>query len=313
MTKGKLNILLVTQYFFPEPAFTCNFFVNDLISKGHSVEVITALPNYPHGKFYVGYKNGLPRKESIFDAMVHRVLTFPRGENNITLAINYLVFAIFASIKALTGTFKRPDIILLEQRSPIFMALAAIALKNRFSVPLVYWVQDVWPESVIYTLKIRNKLICKFLTSSSSFLYKKADFLFVQNAAMINMIKRFGISSELIDILPNTVTSDYHPINPEKEFKYAHLFPLTGFKIMFAGNIGKAQGFDTVLKAALKLSKIGMEVHWIIAGDGSDLKRLKFEVSRLELEHLIHFIGSHPQEEMSLYFAHADAMLVVKK
>tara|TARA_B100000212_G_scaffold342512_1_gene330122 strand:- start:1357 stop:2607 length:1251 start_codon:yes stop_codon:yes gene_type:complete len=313
MIKEKLNILLVTQYFHPEPFFANTFLVKALISKGHSVEVLTSLPNYPNGKFYVGYKNGLPRKETIFDAVVHRVLTFPRGENNISLAINYLVFAIFASIKALTGSFKRPDIIFLTQFSPIYMALAAIALKKRFSVPLVYWVQDIWPESVISTLNIRNKLICKFLTSSSSILYKKADFLLVQNAAMINMIERFGIASELIDILPNTVSSDYRPINPKKEFKYAHLFPLTGFKIMFAGNIGKAQGFDTLLKAALKLSKIGIEVHWIIAGNGSDLKRLKFEVSRLELKHLFHFIGSHPQEEMSFYFAHADAMLVMLK
>ena len=54
-----MNILLVTNHFHPEK-FCCNDLAFDLARWGYKVSVLTAIPDYPKGKFHKGY--GIFRK-----------------------------------------------------------------------------------------------------------------------------------------------------------------------------------------------------------------------------------------------------------
>ena len=78
--------------------------------------------------------------------------------------------------------------------------------------------------------------------------------------------------------------------------------------LMFAGNIGKAQSIDTVIRAA-SLTKDIENLRWHIVGDGSELENCKRLATELETENVI-FHGRKPLEEMPKYYAMADAMLV---
>jgi glycosyltransferase involved in cell wall biosynthesis len=78
---------------------------------------------------------------------------------------------------------------------------------------------------------------------------------------------------------------------------------------MFAGNIGKAQDFETILQAAERL-KGYRDIHWVVLGDGRMFEWVQEQVSRRRLTDTVHLLGRHPVEKMPQYFALADVMLV---
>ena len=78
---------------------------------------------------------------------------------------------------------------------------------------------------------------------------------------------------------------------------------------MFAGNIGEAQDFGNIVKAA-NLTKDCVDIKWIIVGDGRARESAEKEVERLGLKETVRFMGRHPAMEMPKFFAQADVMLV---
>lgn len=306
-----MKILFVSQYFHPEP-FSNTDIARALLQRGHELEVLTAVPNYPGGEFYEGYASGKPAEEMFETAKVHRVRTVSRGKSKKQLIANFLTFAWFGSLRALFGSFRKPDVVFLSQLSPILMAFPAIIFAKRFKVPLVFWVQDIWPESATYTLGLRSPAIVKPITWLSGWIYRQADTVLVQSAAFPSKIKRFGVSEERISVFPNTASKTYLPVDPKQAVEEEKLVPNTGFKIMFAGNIGESQDFDTIIDTA-KILTHQRKIQWVIIGSGRDEQRVKSRIAAEDLTNQFTFLGRHPEQRMPLFFSHADAMIVSLK
>jgi glycosyltransferase involved in cell wall biosynthesis len=83
----------------------------------------------------------------------------------------------------------------------------------------------------------------------------------------------------------------------------------SGFRVVFGGNIGKAQSFETILDAA-ELLKDRQDIHWIILGDGRMFSWVHDEVRKRGLDNTVHLLGRFPAEVMPRYFALADVLLV---
>ena len=92
-----MNILIVSQYFWPE-----NFRVNDLsselVNRGHAVTVLTGVPNYPDGKVFREFKECPENYLSYSGVDVIRIPLVARGKGGLRLIANYLSFAFMASI-----------------------------------------------------------------------------------------------------------------------------------------------------------------------------------------------------------------------
>ena len=82
----------------------------------------------------------------------------------------------------------------------------------------------------------------------------------------------------------------------------------TGFRVMYAGNIGAAQDFATILGAA-ELLKGERDIQWIILGEGRMRAWVADEIRRRGLQSNFHLLGQRPAERMPRYFAHADVLL----
>ena len=144
-----MNILIVSQYFFPEN-FRINDFALEFKSRGHDVSVLTGIPNYPDGKFYTGYGVFKKNRETYEGMEIFRSPLIPRGSgSSIKLALNYISFifgSIFTSLFLLNKKF---DIIFVFEPSPITVCLPAIFIKKIKKTPICFWILDLWPESVV--------------------------------------------------------------------------------------------------------------------------------------------------------------------
>ena len=306
-----MKIAFVSQYYFPEP-FSNSAIAHALIKMGHEVEVLTGVPNYPGGVFYEGYSNQEKRFETHDGIDIHRVYSHPRGRSALSLIINYLIFMIAGSIGARFLKLKTPDIVLCSQLSPVLSCIPALVLARRFKVPVVFWVQDIWPESATFTLGIKSPLLVKPLTWVSGWIYRRADLLLVQSEAFPPMLTRFGVPGDIIRVFPNTAPEGFQPISPSEAPTQGDLIPKDGFRLMFAGNIGESQDFDTIIETA-RMLRDKTTIHWIVLGSGRDMARVQSLICEAGLEDVFYFLGRHPEADMPKFFAHADAMLVSLK
>lgn len=302
-----MRILIVTQYFWPE-----NFRINDLAqglcALGHDVTVLTGKPNYPSGRFFDGYGFWSRARETYHGIAVIRVPLVPRGSGGpVRLVINFLSFAFFASILGplrCRGVF---DMVFVYEPSPVTVGLPGLVMKVVKRAPMLFWVQDLWPESLSATGAITSPWILNRVTSLVSFIYKGCDRVLVQSRAFIERVRSLGASSERILYYPNSAEELYRPVPRTDDGAFQSL--PKGFRVVFAGNIGAAQSFDTILSAADTL-RLYRDIHWVILGDGRQFNWVKEEVARRGLSETVHLLGRHPVESMPYWFAHADAMLV---
>jgi glycosyltransferase involved in cell wall biosynthesis len=303
-----VKVLIVTQYFWPE-----NFRINDLAEglrdRGHQVTVLTGKPNYPSGKFYSGYGFLKRNKDSYKDITVIRVPVIPRGPGTaFRLALNYFSFAGFASLLAPLRWREKVDAIFVFEPSPITVGLPALVMKKIHRAPVFFWVQDLWPESLSATNMVRSAWILRQVKRLVRHIYAGCDRILVQSRAFIEPIQRLGVDAQKIQYFPNSAEELYKPVSPSPGTVECAALP-EGFRVMFAGNIGAAQDFETILAAAEKVKSYA-DIHWVVLGDGRMAGWVKSEVSRRGLDGTVHLLGHHPIEAMPRFFALADVMLV---
>lgn len=303
-----LRILLVTQYFWPEN-FQINHLVRALRDRGHGVEVLTGKPNYPSGRFFEGY-SAFGRPHETFEGIpVRRVPLIPRGNGgSLRLAMNYLSFALSATLTGIAKIRGEFDCIFVYAPSPITACLPALAIGRKTGVPVVLWVQDLWPESVAAASNVKSlRHTMPLLNWLVGRIYHGCARILIQSRAFRPSIESFAIRPERISYLPQSVDALFKQVPPCEEVPTALLDP--GFKIVFAGNIGQAQDFETLVEAADRLRN--MPARWIILGDGRRREWLSGEIRRRKLETQVTLPGSFPEKAMPGFFAHADALLVM--
>jgi glycosyltransferase involved in cell wall biosynthesis len=305
-----MRILVVTQYFWPEN-FKINDFVLGMTELGHSITVLTGKPNYPAGHYYEGFNFFNKRTDNFNGIKVYRAPLFSRGKaGSLRLMLNYFSFAFFASFTALFRIKDKFDVIFVFEPSPITVGIPAIVLKKKLSVPIFFWVLDLWPDSVEIAGKIKNRRILKILTKLVLFIYKNSDKVFISSRSFLEPIQKKNIDPAKIVYFPNWPEEIY--LSEKRNInKYSNMMP-SGFKIMFAGNIGDSQDFESIVKAAVLL-RGNKNIHWIILGDGRRKQWLEEEIRNCNLTSNFHLLGNYPTIEMPDFFCHCDIMLVTLK
>ncbi|MEQ1661166.1 MAG: glycosyltransferase family 4 protein [Thiobacillus sp.] len=304
-----MRLLVVSQYFWPEN-FRINDLVADMVGRGHEVTVLTGQPNYPSGRFFPGYGWAWPHTESYQGARVVRVPLVPRGgAGAIRLALNYLSFAVFGALGTWLRLRGKFDAIFVFEVSPITVGIPAIVASRRFKAPILFWVLDLWPESLTAAGGVRSHGVLRAVDRLVKWIYRNCARVLVQSRAFVPEIARHGVPDSNILYFPSWGESLFQPLQQAD----SNLLPLLpeGFKVLFAGNIGEAQDLPAVLKAA-ELLRDRTNIHWLIVGEGRMAAWAKEEALRRGLSR-VHFLGRHPLESMPHFYAAADALLLPLK
>jgi glycosyltransferase involved in cell wall biosynthesis len=304
-----MKILVIAQYFWPE-GFRINELTSNLVKRGHEVTVLTGIPNYPEGHYFKGYGISGPLTENYEGARVVRAPLVSRGNSRgARLALNYLSFAMSACLVGFLRCRDKYDVIFVYEPSPITVGLPAVFLRALRKIPVVFWVQDLWPESLVATGAVRSPRILSWVGRMVKFIYDRCDRILVQSRAFRPEIEKFGVDPARIEYFPNSAEAFFQ----SHSLQAATLPALpAGFRVMFAGNIGAAQDFGTILAAAEKL-KGDPQIQWVILGDGRMRGWVEGEIKKRGLSQCFHLLGRFPVEAMPQFFAQADAMLVTLK
>lgn len=305
-----MRILVVSQYFWPEN-FRINDLVTELCARGNEVTILTGHPNYPSGKVFPDFRNSPESFVQFGAAAVVRVPLIPRGSGALGLLLNYLSFALNAS---LLGAWRLRglnfDVIFVFEPSPITVGLPAVLLRRLKRAPLAFWVLDLWPETLEAVGAVRSPTVLRWVGRLVSFIYNRCDLILAQSRSFIPQIRKYCTADTRVEYFPSWSDSvfDFSAVQPAVEVPDGKDF----FSVVFAGNVGDAQDFPAILSAA-ELLKSQKKIRWLVVGDGRMTEWVRAEIERRGLSDCFLLLGRFSVDRMPSFYKHADALLVSLK
>lgn len=294
----KKKCLLISQHFFPE-----EFIINDIVKSSKKIKyrILTAYPNYPNILSHLDYyKKFLKRKKKFNKSAISRVFVFPRQFNFfLEILLNYLSFIIFGILRLFFIKKNSYDFIFVYATSPLYQAIIGVVGKKLFKKKLVIWVQDLWPESLIYTGYIKNKKIIKVLNYLTNFIYESSDIILAQSQELKKKIQ-IRTKSKVV-YLPNP-TKDF--------FKKKKKFNDKSINLGYAGNFGKVQNLERIINIANKIQEKKIEnINFHLIGDGSERKRLIKYAEKKNLKNIF-FYNRLPMHKIKSFYEKMDILLI---
>ena len=297
------KILIVTENFYPEE-FKINEIAIEWQKKGYEVAILTQEPTYPFGKVYDGYKNRWYFEDSYHGMKVYRVKAVTGyRESLFKKLLKYFTFMFLGSFVAIK-IGKKYDYVFGFNVGPLTAMVPAVLLQKFYNKPVLLWVLDVWPDTVYaYGFK-KRRILVKMLDAFVRFVYKYTSSIAVSGEGFIKRVKPYVNNNKIIKYLPNwadDLDETLAPISLSNDEK---------IHFTFAGNIGKVQNLDNVLKAFSMLPKEYLDKAQLnIIGDGSFLEVLKQQVNENHYKNIV-FWGRKPRNEMNKYFQASDFLIV---
>lgn len=301
-----LKILMITQWFDPEPTFKGRLFAEELKRQGHDVRVLTGFPNYPGGKVYDGYRIKLFQREVVGGIPILRVPLYPSHDGSgLRRALNYLSFAVTASVGVILT--KRPDVAYVYH-PPATVGLPAMVLKLIKGVPYVYDVQDLWPDTLAATGMLRRRSVLAVVGKVMKGVYRGASSIVVLSQGFREALVSRSVPEERIQVIPNWADEKQINVSQPTVSRVRELGFDGKFTITFAGNMGKGQSLETVLAAA-EIMREHTEIRFLLVGGGIESESLKREAFEKKLDNVV-FLPRRPISEIGEILTLSDALLV---
>jgi glycosyltransferase involved in cell wall biosynthesis len=300
-----VRLLILSQYFWPEN-FRINEFAAELVRRGHEVCVLTGVPNYPQGVVYPEYRADPGAYQNLEGVDVVRVPVWPRGNGALSLMANYASFTLAASTIGAWKLRKRPfDVVLVNQITPATVGLAGVVLRWLKRVPMLLWVQDLWPDSLRAVGAVRSPAILSFIEQVLCRIYKCADHILAQSRALVPRLRACAGDGVPVSYLPNWA----QPGSEDRKHGSDRAEGDDAFNIFYLGNLGDAQDLPAVLDAIARSASC-RKLHWYFVGDGRRADWLREQLVERKLGQCATTLGSFPPDELSRLLVNADALLV---
>lgn len=303
-----MRILFIIQWFEPEPTLRGLPFAKELVKLGHKVQVLTGFPNYPEGKLYEGYRIKLLQREIMDGIPVVRVPLYPSHDrSSIGRIANYVSFALSAAIIG-PWAINHADVAYVYHPPPTtYFPACVIRLLRR--IPLVYDIQDFWPDTLAASGMFRSKFGLWLVDRYCRLFYRAASKIVVLSPGFKEKLCKIGVPRDKIEVIYNWCDdSNIYPV--EREPALADKLGLAGrFNIMFAGNMGRVQALDAVLDAANIVQPKYPHVQFVFIGGGVEADNLKQRAKELHLNNVL-FLERRPMSEIGAILSLADVLLV---
>lgn len=304
-----MRVLILHMRFHPDLTGTgplVTDLATDLAALGNDITVVTSMPHYGRKDIPSKYRGCLLHRNNFHKVKVWRTFVYvPPNSSGFHRGINYLSYT-FMSVVAgvLAGRY---DVILCIN-PPITVGLAGFIVRLARRAPIVFNVQDIWPDCLMIIGQVRNSLLIRTFQYLEKFIYRVSSRITVLSEGMKQNLMSKGVKKNKVVVIPNWTDVDHiRPALKENNFRSAH--DLSGrFVVMFAGNLGYNSVLDTVLDAA-ELLKHDSSIIFVVVGEGNAKAGL---VERAELMGLtnVRFLPTQPKETLPEMLGAADVSLV---
>jgi glycosyltransferase involved in cell wall biosynthesis len=300
-----VRILIVTQWFDPEPTSRGLLFARALRHRGNDVHVVTGFPNYPDGVLYPGYRLKAWQRERVDGVNVLRVPLYPSHDRTgWRRALNYASFAAATALLA-PLLVRRPDVVYVYH-PPLTTAVAGAAISALMRAPFVLDIQDLWPDTLTATGMVHDRRLLDLVDWLCGWVYRRAGRVVVQSEGFALALRARGVPPAKLGVIYNW--ADEAALAEDTGTGRSPLDPVC-FNVVFAGTMGKAQGLDTILEAAERLLESAPTVRMVLVGGGVERDDLERMAGTRGLRNVA-FLPRMAMDEVGTVLRAADVLLV---
>ena len=305
-----MKFLFLTQYFAPETGaapIRLAAIIRQLRRLGHDVEVVTAMPNYPVGRIFDGYRGKFYTCETWEGVRVHRVWLYAAVGKGWRRYLNYLTFTLLSFFGLIRAG--KADCLFVES-PPLSLSVPGFVYSRLRNVPFIFYVADLWPDAVRDNLDLnRAGVVLKFARALELWSYRKADYICAVTEGILSELQGKGVPQSKLLFLPNGVDLDqFAPMPPDDGLR--HELRLQNKEIvLYAGTHGYAHGMERILEAARVLQKRRPQCHFVFVGDGSAKPAMIRQAKELGIDN-VSFLDPVPPEQVRRLFSIASCGIV---
>jgi colanic acid biosynthesis glycosyl transferase WcaI len=307
------HVVILSLVFPPDNVSTAHIMAgiaSDLQRGGHQVRVVTTTPHY-HRDARAEKKQPLrPARVPLFfrsvcDGVPVLHVQMPLKEkSNLRRAVSWLKFHILSTAAILVSR-EQTDVILCPS-PPLTIGISAWVIGLFRGSRFIYNVQEIYPDIAINLGVLKSKWLIRGARRIEQFVYRKAAAVSVIAPRMQQRLTDRGVPSCKLHMIPNFVDlSELEPSPKDNPFSREHGVT-EKFVVNYSGNIGPAQGVETLLEAATIL-KEDPRIHFVITGDGTLADHFRESVRG---QRNVTMLGFRPFSEMSFIYGAADAAVV---
>ncbi|QLY79107.1 glycosyltransferase family 4 protein [Clostridium intestinale] len=308
-----MNITFLTSYYHPEITPATHLFLdltNDLANRGCKVTVITPIPTRGVDKKITEYyRTNTYEEQNDRNIIIHRIpISGSEKKGFISRVIRYLKITWVLYRKARSVN---TDVFLIPSTPPT-LGLVAAMLKNK--APVVYNLQDVFPDSLINAGVNKKNPIIFIGRIFEKLVYKKVDRILTITKDFKQLLVNRGVNENKIDLVYNWIdTSSVFPIDKDNN-KLLKKYNLdkNNFYITYCGNIGLSQNLEMICDAAKTLEKTYLDIKFIIIGDGAHKEELNKYIEINNIENVL-IIPFQPYSDIAHVFSLGDIGVVSSK
>lgn len=311
-----MRLCIFTNHFFPEE-FKVNDIAFDLAKRGHKIVVVTAIPDYPKKRMFRNQYSLFKKRTEIIDGVtIIRLPIIPRYNGSaVFLLLNYISYFFTSYIFTYFHSFfHRYDGIFVHETSPFFIGLAAVHLKRRQNIPLIFWTLDLWPESLSAAGKIKNTFLLSPFEKMVKYVYNSCDKILIGSQGFEQSICAKGSYKEKCVYFPNwaeDTESVSRTLMDTSIYPFSH-FSKNDFVFLFAGNLGVAQNLSFILNAASQVRHL-KQIRFVFIGDGRCRNDILEFIQKNNLVETVFAPGRFPLAMMPLLMQRANVLMVSLK
>lgn len=280
-----LKILAVHRYYWPDtPPYAAMLrrIVKRWVDDGHDVDVLSSQPSYKSALD----NRRMPKRDRLDGSRVIRLSLPNEAGRPLIRLLNTLRLCCAIIFQAVI--LRRYDVIMISTAPPVLGGVAASLVARLTGARFIYHCMDLHPEIGRVSGEFRQPLIYKALSMLDAWSCRRAAPVIVLSEDMQDTLRaRKGGASWDIRVLNNfSLPSDGEDNNTELPFH----FDSGRFTLLFAGNIGRFQGLDILIKAMVQI-RVRSDIELVLMGEGTERKRLETLVERNGAR--VRFVGHH--------------------
>ncbi len=305
-----MKILFLSTYFRPDIASTgviMSKLADEFVEKGHEVTVLASVPHYESNRVWPEYSRKLVYREKDGPISVYRLYTYV-AQDKANVAQRVLAYGSFHLLSLMRGlALPRHDVIFAPS-PPLSNGVIGDFISRLRDTPLVYNVQDIWPDVAIRAGVLKNPKTIARLGRMEKYVYRRASGIAVISEGFRRNLLAKGVPSEKISVISNFIDIDHITPQPkENSFSQQHGLH-NKFVVLFAGNMGFSQGLETVIDAAKLLENVP-EIQFLMVGNGAGRPSAESHCSQLGVKNVL-FLPYQPHTEIPALYGTADVCLI---
>ena len=302
-----MRIGILTQYYPPEmgaPQARLSELAARLAELGHETVVLTALPNYPQGRIYQGYRRLFVRERQ-GDVSVLRTPIWPT--KSVSLIPRTASYVSFALSSLAIGALRLPRVdVLITESPPLPLGLTGFLLSRLKRARWVFNVSDLWPETAIALGSLGDGRLTRLAYWLEAFCYRRASAVSCQSREIEQSINERFPQVRTISFVNGTDTDRFSPARRSETF-WRDLVGDGRSVAVYAGLHGACQGLDQLIDAAERLQDDRLRL--VFVGDGPEKEALIESSERRRLANVT-FLEPQPKDAIPALLASADIALV---